>query len=201
MWLCLLAAMISSCSKDSEGPAGEGSSECWYKVTIDGETSHPNAFGLDRIALTGGVDSSQDLEVIGFRIDQAKEDSSDTSNLIVTALGLLNSKTAEGPYPVNLFTTTTFGQPGFEQWPLYGLGDPGDGEILEGVNFNLLENSEDRIRIRISGSLMRYEDFEGEVVETGLVPVDAEIAIGRSHYVETTVEGRQIGGAVCDCQD
>src|SRR5690606_41259528 len=48
--LFFIAIAMTSCSKD-ENKAEEGIGECWYKVTIDGQTTLPNRFGQDNIIL------------------------------------------------------------------------------------------------------------------------------------------------------
>ncbi len=202
MGLCILALGMNACSEDNGTPDGVGSGECSYRVTIEGQTTLPNEFGLDRIVITGGRDDSGEEEIFAFSILQSKVDTDDSSYLMAFIHGSLNSETREGDFPVNTFTTQEFDSPEFQQYPLYVNGDQADEDhVAENVTFTLLENSGEKIRMKISGNLMKLEEVEGELVEVGLFPVEAELTVGRKYFVETEVEGVLIGGAVCDCQE
>src|SRR5690606_25250277 len=160
--LCILALAMTGCSEDNEGPNGNGSAECSYRVTIDGQTTLPNEFGLDRIVLTGGRDESGDVEAFALSIGQSKVDADERSYLVALVHGLLHPELQEGTFPVNTFTTPEFGSPEFQQFPLYVTGEPGnDDHVADNVTFTLLENSQERIRMKISGNLMKLEEVEG----------------------------------------
>lgn len=40
-----------------------------------------------------------------------------------------------------------------------------------------------------------------DIEDIGLVPVEAEIKVGRSHYMEGNVDGNSVGAAICKCQN
>lgn len=193
-----MALTLTACSKDSEEPTLEGSAECSYRVTIDGMTTLPNEFGVDRIAITGGRNEDGSEDVLAFAISPNIKDGGTTSYMVGLVRGLFNGEMAEGTYPVEVFSTSEFGTAEYQPFPLYATND---GEGAQMVTFTLLENSEDRIRMKISGSLTKFEEVDGEVVEVGLFPVEAELTVGRKYYAETQVEGALLGGAVCDCQE
>ncbi len=195
MCLCLITLFVTSCSKEADHDGPEGTDDCLYKVTIDGHTTLPNQFGQDKIVITAG--SGEDG--FGFRITQAKTDPSEESVMDVIATnGFFNTKTPVGDYPVSFFGASSFETGGYDYFPHYGFDRVGEwGNAM----FTLVENSDQRIRIKVSGTVMKQDEIGGEVEEIGLVPVEAEIIVGRKHYVEATVDGAPVGGAVCKCQN
>jgi hypothetical protein len=110
-----------------------------------------------------------------------------------------SSELPEGTYPVGFFGATSFSASGSSLFPLYSFDRDSynDGDLT----FTLLENSGQRIRMKVSGTVMKQIEAGDGAEEAGLVPLEAEIAIGRKYYVETNLNGTLVGGAVCDCQD
>jgi len=194
MYLCFIALTTTSCVKDNEALGLEGTAECSYKVTIDGNTTLPNQFGQDKIVITTGAKD----DVFSFRITQAKIDPTEESVMDVVAYnGRFNSKLPEGIYPVGFFGATSFKAQDSELFPVYGFDKEGE---WGNATITLVENSDQRIRMNVSGVVMKQDKIGDDVQELGLGPVEAEITIGRKHYVEATVDGVLVGGAVCKCQ-
>ncbi len=196
-----MAAALASCStKESPGPGG--ASECSYKVTIDGETTLPNRFGQDKIVITTSMaaESSAD-EGFGIRIAQAKKNTKNEAVLDAIVHGhSFSTKLAEGTYPVEFFGATSFATPGSSLFPLYGF-DRNDGHNKGDLTITVVENSGQRIRMKVSGKVMKQIEVGDGAQEAGLVPVEAEITVGRKYYVETGINGALAGGGVCDCRE
>lgn len=194
VYLCFIALTTTACVKENDDLGMEGSAECSYKVTIDGQTTLPNQFGQDKIVIT----TSSAEDIFSFRITQAKTDPSEKSVMDAVAYnGRFNSKLPEGAYPVGFFGATSFQANESGLFPLYGFDEEGE---WGNATITLVENSDQRIRMKVSGTVMKQDEVGGDVKELGLVPVEAEIIIGRKHYVEGTVDGVVVGGAVCKCQ-
>ncbi|PPK99975.1 hypothetical protein [Parapedobacter indicus] len=198
--LLTIALAVVSCSKKDD-PNPEGTSECWYKVTIDGETTSPNQFGQDKVVITGGVDPDSGIENFIFAIYQEKGGNSQEVALGTTVHGLFNSKSATGIYPAGSFQSGSFSTPRYELYPRYYIGNYNDDHIEHSLTFTLLENSDQRIHMKVSGTVIKEDKVGNEVVEIGPVPIETEIKIDRSHYMETIVEGAIVGGAYCECQE
>jgi len=199
LWMSIVLLTLVSCSKENDKKP-EGTNECWYSVTIDGQATGPNMFGQDKISITSAKDIETGEEFLGFTIGQQK--GNDLTSLIVLAHGLLNSKSTTGVYPANSFVSRAFNTPSAEQWPMYAVGDLSDDEYIEErLTFNLVENSDQRIRMNVSGMALKLEELAGEVVETATVPVKVELTVGRKYYVEHMLSGEEVGGAACACQD
>lgn len=192
--LCALALALAACSKE-KGATPQGTDECWYSVTIGDETITPNTFGQDRIALTTGADleDANDRAFV-FRIDQGKDNN--PLPLVAGAKALFNSKLPTGSYQTGVFATPALNTPGAPRWPYYTFVDEED--MAAAMTFTVLENSDQRIRINVSGMVPKYINDNMDLA--GVVPVKTEITIGRQHYQELTIDGILGGGAVCDCQ-
>ena len=204
MWLCLLATMISSCSKDNDndGPQGQGSLECSYQVTLEGITTLPNEFGQDMVVISGadGVDDAE--EHFAIQIVQSKGGASNESLSFTSFIkATLDRNLALGQYPVIAMVSGNFASTDTEMLPLYSNGELSDTETVDDMVFTLLENSDKRLRMKISGMAMKTDMVDGEIVELGKVPVEAEISIAADLLNEVVVEGINTIGAICECQD
>lgn len=195
IYVCCVALIAAGCIKEDDALALKGTSECSYKVMIDGYTAIPNQFGQDKIGITTGMGENS----FGFRITQAKANPKEESVMDVIAYnGRFNSKLPEGDYPADFFGATSFKANEFGLFPLYAFDEKGEwGD----VSFKLLENSDQRIRMKVSGVVMKQDLVGDEAKELGLVPVEAEITIGRKYYSEATIDGVLVGGAICKCQN
>lgn len=209
-WLFFIVLAITSCSKkeecdpeDEESPCyaglsgkGKGTSECSYKVKIEGLETLPNQFGKDKIVITTETEG----DLFSFAIFQKKMDPTKATELIAMAHGgPFNSKLAVGNHTVGFFGSTVFNTPQISLFPLYGFEEKeyGAGKL----SFSILENSEKKIRMRISGTAMKQIRNGNDTKDVGLVPVEAEITVGRKHVTEATINGVLIAGAVCECQN
>ncbi len=197
IWLFFIAVAMTSCSKDDE-PNKEANGECWYKVTIDGQTTRPNQFGQDRISLTAALDNED--SGFGFGISQAKGNGAKKTDLIMIMHGILNKESSTGIYPVLSFAVSSFNTPSYEQYPLYAFGEEGDEYKGTNITFNVVENSDRRLHVKASGTTIKLEEIGDELVITGIVPVEVEIIIGRENVFEIPVNGIFISGTHCDCQ-
>src|SRR5690606_12195365 len=74
--MCLFAAslFLSSCSKDDDqgAPEGTGSLACSFKVDLEGQQTLPNTYGQDKIILTSGEAELLGMEYFGLQIVQSK---------------------------------------------------------------------------------------------------------------------------------
>lgn len=198
IWLVCITFAFTSCSKEKEEHS-ENSDECWYKVTIDGQTTLPNQFGQDKIAITSGVDIEDGETGFGFHLSQAKGDGTRNANHLVAAIyGLLNQKSPSGTYPVHTFASLPFNTSSYETNPVYVFGEEADSDGAN-VIFNLLENSDRRIRVMASGTAVRRDTKTGD--DTGIVPVEVEIVVGRKHVVEVPINDVVVSGGSCDCRE
>ena len=82
---------------------------------------------------------------------------------------------------------------------VYGNGDEGVPTL---PTLTVEENSDQRIRFRLAGMVEKWEGyFNNNAQMVGLVPIGGEFIIGRSHYIETLMNGAYIAGANCNCQN
>jgi len=191
---CVLALAITACSKE-KGATPQGTDECWYRVTIGGETITSNTFGQDRISFSTSADREDPNDrAVVFGIYQGKENN--PLPLIVGANALLNSELPTGTYRTGAFGTPDFNTPGSSRWPYYTFTDEDD--MAAAMTFALLENSDQRIRVSVTGMVPKY--INEEMGLGGVVPVEVELTIGRQHYAEFLIDGILVGGAKCDCQ-
>src|SRR5688572_5324399 len=145
MGLCLLTLVVSSCSKDNgdDGPQGEGSLECSYKVTIEGVTTLPNAMGQDKVIVSGNDDGDAASDYFAFQIVQSKGGGSNASVSWTSFIkGTLDRDMALGEYPVQSLVSSSFSSTDPDIYPLYTAGELSDsGEVADDLVFTLLENS------------------------------------------------------------
>lgn len=192
--LCILALAVIGCSKENV-ITPQATHECWYSVTIGGKAITPNTFGQDRISLSTAADPEDpDDRGFGFRIDQDK--GNNPLPLVAGANALFNSELPTGTYRTVAFGTPDFNTPGSPRWPYYAFTDEDD--MAAAMTFSLLENSDQRIRISVTGMVPKYINERMDL--GGIVPVEVELTIGRQHYAELTIDGLLRGGADCDCQ-
>lgn len=214
--IAIFAILLGGCSKnedcdpnDEESPcyAGigggggdkDGLSECSYKITINGEATLPNQFGKDRLVFQTSAGKVEQDGVV-LMLSQAKIDPKEVSIFTFMSHGFIDRRTsAQTTYHIATFQSTRLSTSTLSALPLYGYAD--DQKDYGSLTLTLLENSDQRIRIKASGTAMKLDDDEGGgIQEKGLVPVEAEITIGRKYYNESRVNGVFVGGAVCDCQ-
>lgn len=195
-WLLFMAIALVSCSKD-DNPNSESTSECWYKVTIDGQTTLPNQFGQDAVTISTGINSRREGLVI-MGIHQAKGNSVQTGKLTNRVYAILNPETPTGTYPVWFLETPPLHTSNHDTYPFYKTyKSPTDPDLT----FTLVENSDRRIRMTVSGTIRRIERIDGEEGNTGYVPIEVDIIVGRDHVYEESNHGVMVSNANCDCQN
>lgn len=192
----LLSAM--SCSKD-DNPNPESTGECWYKVTIDGQTTLPNQFGQDNIIFTSssyltGGDAGLVLSIgqtkANGRRDPVFDFSSDGAQF--------NRETPVGTtYSANFFHALQLNAPTFDGFEY----DKGRFDNKGEITLSVKENSNQRIRFHITGTVMKWEGGVENPQEVALVSVDAELVFSRDNYIEMTSGGVFLASANCDCQN
>lgn len=199
----LLATMFTSCSKDNDAGGPQGlAGECSYQVALDGTTTLPNAYGQDMVVLMEGSEAGDGEDYFGFQIVQSKGgDPVESISLTVFAQGDLDRDLPLGDYPVYSVVSSNFSSPIMNLWPLYQVGDLTTHEVAPGMVLTLLENSERRIRMKVSGTVIKMELIDGVPVETGEVPLEAEVSMGADLLIEEVVEGTPFLGGICECQD
>ena len=196
--LFFIAIAIASCSKD-DTKNKESKGECWYKITIDGQTTLPNRFGQDNIILNSSSYPAEGDAGFLLSIVQTKANGSRDPVFDFSSDGAqFNGETPVGTtYTANFFHALQLSAPeldGFE----YDKGRHGNqGEITLSVE----ENSDQQIRFRITGTVMKWEGGVENPQEVALVPVEAEFTIGRSNYFETTSGGVFAAGVDCECKE
>ena len=191
---------LNSCSKDSDddGPGGISSSECTFKVTIDEITTYPNEFGQDMVALIGNDGNGS----FAFQIVQSKGGASNESLALTTFIKEnLDRDLPLGEYPVHIFNSSDFSTTNTEMLPLYTGGDAETVEVINDMVFTLLENSDKRMRMKVSGLAMKSDMVDGVMVELGLVPLEAEISMATDLLKETVVDGITGFSGICKCQN
>lgn len=207
-WLLIIALAATSCSKKEECDpndkesacyAGLGGnqveSECSYKVTIDGQTTFPNQYGQDKMV----IQSHQSQNTFVFTLNQAKVNPKESTILTFMLRNTIDAKTPiETTYPVAGFQTTPLSQASLSHLTVYGYAV--DQKDYGSLTFTLIEFSDQRIRMKISGKVMKLDQIGDEISERGLVPVELEITVGRKYYNEYTINGNFVGAATCDCQ-
>lgn len=194
--LFLAALTLASCSKD-DNPNPESTSECWYKVTIDGQTTLPNQFGQDAVTIHTGINSRGEGLVI-MSIRQAKGSSVKMGKLTNRVYAILTTETPTGTYPVWFLETPPLHTPNHDMYPFYKTyKSPTDPDLT----FTLVENSDRRIHMTVSGTIRRIEIIDGEEEDTGYVPIQAEIIVGRDHVYEESYGGIMVSNTNCDCHD
>jgi|SRR5690606_32632915 len=196
--LFFIAIAIASCSKD-DTKNKESKGECWYKITIDGQTTLPNRFGQDNIILNSSSYPAEGDAGFLLSIVQTKANGSRDPVFDFSSDGAqFNGETPVGTtYTANFFHALQLSAPeldGFE----YDKGRHGNqGEITLSVE----ENSDQQIRFRITGTVMKWEGGVENPQEVALVPIEAEFTIARSNYIETTSGGVFAAGVSCECKE
>lgn len=204
--MCLFAAslFLSSCSKDDDqgAPEGTGSLACSFKVDLEGQQTLPNTYGQDKIILTSGEAELLGMEYFGLQIVQSKGgDSGESVTLTSFIKAELSKDLPLGDYPVYAVVSGDFSTTSADMFPLFLAGDVAIQEVVDGMVLTLLENSSKGMRMKLSGQVMKNEWIEGEMIELGLVPLEAEIFMAADLILETTKDGALLTGGICECQD
>ena len=111
--------------------------------------------------------------------------------------GHLSSESTRDSYPIGIFWTNRFNTADYQQYPIYAFADEDFDHDEAYMTFNLLENSDQRLHVKMSGLVLGSE--EGN--EIGLFSVEAEVIIDREHIYEVAINGGIFSGAKCDCQE
>ncbi|WP_353186031.1 hypothetical protein, partial [Parapedobacter lycopersici] len=168
-------------------------------ITIDGQTTLPNRFGQDNIILNSSSYPAEGDAGFLLSIVQTKANGSRDPVFDFSSDGAqFNGETPVGTtYTANFFHALQLSAPeldGFE----YDKGRHGNqGEITLSVE----ENSDQQIRFRITGTVMKWEGGVENPQEVALVPIEAEFTIARSNYIETTSGGGVAAGVSCECKE
>src|SRR5690606_6177081 len=180
--LFLIAIAITSCSKD-EKPDKEVNGECWYKITIDGQTTLPNHFGQGNIILNSSSYPAEGDAGFLLSIVQAKANGSRDPVFDFSSDGAqFNRETPVGTtYTADFFHAFQLSVREFDGFEYDKGRFSNKGEITLSVK----ENSDQQIRFHITGTVMKWEGGVENPQEVALVPVEAEFTIGRSNYFET----------------
>lgn len=197
-WLACVTFTVTSCSKEKISDK-EDSDQCWYKITLEGQTTNANQFGQDHLlfsSLSGPDGKSKFILSVG----QAKPDGQlfPALDLSSEPSGLFNSNTAAGTsYSVDFATALDFNRPDLGEYAYRMDSTPEDGVLT----VNVLENSEQRIRFKVSGTIMKTEGGVENMTRVKLVPIDAEFSFARSYYTEMTSNGVFVASANCECEE
>lgn len=196
MVLFLTAITLTNCSKEGEQHPGS-TDECWYKVTIDGQTTLPNQFGQDAVTIVAGINSrGEGLVTMG--IHQAKGSSVQMNKLTNRVYAVFTAETPTGTYPVWFLESFPLHTPTHDTYPFYKTyKSPTDPDLT----FTLVENSDQRIHMTVSGRIRRIERVDGEEKNTGYVPLEADIIVGRDHVYEESYGDIRVSNTNCDCQN
>ncbi|GEM_PF-656238 len=208
--LFLAAVVVVSCSKEGENTP-HGTDECWYSITLDNEIAGPNRFGQDNIILTSsyGTYDGEEEGGLAISISQTKADGEQRLAFIFgLELEEFNRETPIGTVftadsTADMFQAHSLITPEWGAGPhylkVYGNGDEGVPTL---PTLTVEENSDQRIRFRLAGMVEKWEGyFNNNAQMVGLVPIGGEFIIGRSHYIETLMNGAYIAGANCNCQN
>lgn len=199
VWLLFMAFAVVSCSKEKE-QGKEINGQCWYKITIEEQTTHPNQFGQDHLIFSSvtGPDGKSGLSL---DLIQTKSNGQQYNALKLGSepSGLFNDKTSMGTtYLVNFFNAIEAHLPDLGEYTyrMENNATPEDGVLTVTV----LENSERRMRFKVSGTIMKKEGGVENWSDVVLVPLDAEFSFDRAYYNEMTSNGVDMAGADCDCK-
>lgn len=209
--LLTIALALASCAKKDPMPNPEGTDECWYSITLDDEISGPNLFGQDNIYLAstyGTVDGEEEGGLF-ISISQTKADGEQYSAYILGfELEKFDRETPNGTVftadsAVDIFFAQSLQKPEWGVGPHYvkvaGNGDEGVPTL---PTLTVVENSDQRIRFKIAGMVEKWEDYlEEDARMVGLVPIGGEFVIGRSHYIESPINGVYVAGVNCECNE
>lgn len=196
--LFFIAIAIASCSKD-DTKNKESKGECWYKITIDGQTTLPNRFGQDNIILNSSSYPAEGDAGFLLSIVQTKANGSRDPVFDFSSDGAhFNRETPVGrTYTADFFHAFQLSAPEFDGFEYDKGRFSNKGEITLSVK----ENSDQQIRFHITGTVMKWEGGVENPQEVALVPVEAEFTIGRSNYFETTSGGVFAAGVDCECKE
>lgn len=210
MGLLTIAIALASCAKKDNMPNPEGTGECWYSVTLDDEIASPNLFGQDNIyfASTYGTQDGEKEGGLALSISQTKADGEKkTAYFFGIELAEFNSETPMGTVftadsAVDIFFAQSLIKSAWGVGPHYikveGNGDEGVPTL---PTLTVVENSDQRIRFRVAGMVEKWEgDLDKDAKMVGLVNIGGEFIIGRSHYIETPMNGMYIAGVNCECK-
>lgn len=199
IYLLCIVMVMTSCAKDEEKDK-RTDGECWYKITIDGQTTRTNQFGEDHLSFTSATGPDGDS---GFVLDLIQTKSNGQTYLVFDLSSshseLFNSNTAVGTtYSVDFFNPIEAHLPNLGEYTyrMENNATPEDGVLTVTV----LENSNQRIRFNVSGTIMKKEGGVENWTDVKMVPVDAEFSFDRAYYKETTSNAVFLAGAKCDCQ-
>ena len=198
--LFFIALAMTSCSKD-DTKNKESKGECWYKITIDGQTTLPNHFGQDNIHFASTSYPAEGDAGIGFSVVQTKANGQTHLVFDLSSDGAhFNHETSVGTtYTVDFFNAVELSLPDLGEYTyrMENNATPEDGVLTVTV----LENSEQLIRFNISGTIMKKEGGVENWSDVELVPLDAEFVFGRPNYIETTSGGVFAAGVSCECKN
>lgn len=210
MGLLTIAIALASCAKKDNMPNPEGTGECWYSVTLDDEIASPNLFGQDNIyfASTYGTQDGEKEGGLALSISQTKADGEKkTAYFFGIELAEFNRETPMGTVftadsAVDIFFAQSLIKSAWGVGPHYikveGNGDEGVPTL---PTLTVVENSDQRIRFRVAGMVEKWEgDLDKDAKMVGLVNIGGEFIIGRSHYIETPMNGMYIAGVNCECK-
>jgi len=193
----LVAAALTSCSKDDERP--KGTDECTYRVTLDGVATQPNQFGQDHITLGFSSDPTAGETGFGVSLMQTKANGETVPIFVFESEDVhFNSETPGGTtYIADKFDAW---QPGTPEWDTQYHYEKGWYDDEEGIQtLTVAENSDQRIRLSISGTVMKRDVYNE--TDLGLVPVEAEFVFGRVGYTEMNSGGIFIATVSCFCEE
>lgn len=205
--LLTMGVVLTGCSKEDNKPIG--SDECWYRITIEDEIAYPNLFGQDNIHLSSTYGIIDDEEEGGFSISimQSKTDGKkQMAFLSGFELEKFNRETAVGTIftadsSADMFYAHSLITPAWDGTQYTKDYGDGDENVPTLPTIIVKENSDERIRFAISGMLSKFEGGFDNQQPAGLVPIDGEIIIGRSHYISNQVNDVAIAGVNCECKD
>jgi len=211
MGLLTITIALASCAKKDNMPNPEGTGECWYSITLDDEIASPNLFGQDNIHITStyGIQDDEEEGGLFISISQTKADG---EKKLAYAFGIelaeFNRETPMGTVftadsAVDIFFAQSLIKPAWDVGPHYikveGNGDEGVPTL---PTLTVVENSDQRIRFRVAGMVEKWEgDLDKDAKMVGLVNIGGEFIIGRSHYIETPMNGMYIAGVNCECKE
>lgn len=196
IWLLCIAFTVTSCSKD-ENKDKEANGECWYKVTIDGQTTLPNKFGQDNLILNATI-GPDERSGFGLSIIQTKANGrKDPVFDFMSDDGVhFNNETPVGTmYKANFFHALQLSVGEFDGFEY----DKGRYNNKGEITLSVKENSNQRIGFNVSGTVMKWEGGVENAQEVEMVSVEAEFSFDRAYYNEITSGGVFATGVNCDC--
>ncbi|WP_461534124.1 hypothetical protein [Sinomicrobium sp.] len=196
--LFCIGFVVTSCSKEKEeNQDKEAKGECWYKVTIDGQTTLPNKFGQDYIVLNAatGPDGKSSLN-ISIGQTKANGDTDPVFDFMSEDGVQFDRDTPVGTtYTANFFHALQLSVGEFDGFEY----DKGRFNNKGEITLTVKENSGQWIQLSITGTVIKWEGGVENSQEVGMVSVEAEFSLDRTHYNEITSGGVFVTGVNCDC--